>query len=317
MREKWQLVVHMGWPGLFRFAFTPATREAAVPYAQAAFGHAASPRHADPLAEPEVDERRGGMSEPWVRTWEHLVSAGRDLADVRLPRLRTAASSRRALGELLISAQENERRRIAFDLHDGIGQSLSLLKLSAEKSARLMAQGAAKEAEEALRQLRPRIDEALAEVRHVAMELCPPMLEDLGLLPTLSWFFREFESASAGVVLVRTIKVAEHDVPRPLHVTVFRILQEALHNVTKHANAGFVQVRLWREGGTLRLSIEDDGCGFDPHAARASQRDGAGRGLLSMRERARVSGASYRLHSAPGDGTTISISWPEAKLPRH
>lgn len=215
----------------------------------------------------------------------------------------------RRLSGLLVSIQEDVRRRIALDLHDGLGQSLSLIKLSIEKCARLLAAGATKEAGETLRQLVPRVDEALVEVRRVSTELRPLILDDLGILPTLSWFFREFEAVCGGIVVERTFNVAELDVPVQLHITLYRILQEAVHNIVKHAAADRVWVRLDRIDDTLHLRIEDNGRGFDSDRIARPELRARGMGLISMKERASLSGGTYRLHSAPGRGTCICVSW--------
>lgn len=223
--------------------------------------------------------------------------------------LRDAHDELRRLSALLVSIQEDERRRIALDLHDGLGQSLSLIKLLIEKCAKLLDGGATDEASRSLRELTPRVEQALTEVRRVSTELRPPMLDDLGILPTLSWFFREFEAACDRIVLERQLNVAEHDVPVGLRITVYRILQEAFHNIVKHSDADRVRVRLDRNGDTLHLTIEDNGRGFDPDTARWVEGGARGLGLLSMRERASLSGGIYRLNSAPGQGTAIDVSW--------
>jgi signal transduction histidine kinase len=329
MMDRWQLVVRTWLSGGYRTPLAPAARGGALPCTAGPFEHADSRAPMNPHPEPQAGGKQNFRNGALARALLHPGSAARHFANLRPARmrgagieppapgvqdlagiaLRDASREVRRLSTLLISVQEVERRRIAFDLHDGIGQSLSLLKMSVEKSLRLAMQGATQEAQQVLRELTPRIDEALAEVRRVSMELCPPMLEDLGLLPTLSWFLREFESTGTDMVLVRTISVAEHEVPRPLHIPIFRILQEALHNVAEHAEADCVHVRLERVGESLRLAIEDNGRGFDHQAVACSERHGTGLGLLSMRERASVSGASYRLHSVPGRGTTVSVAW--------
>lgn len=229
--------------------------------------------------------------------------------------LREAREQLRRLSGLLISIQEDERRRIALDLHDGLGQSLSLIKLSIEQSAKLLDEGATVRASESLRQLTPRIDEALVELRRVSTELRPLMLDDLGLLPTLSWFFREFGAVCGGVVLEKRIEVAEHEVPVALHITLYRILQEAFHNVVKHAVADRVRVRLVRVDDALHLVIEDNGRGFDPATIKWVDGQTRGLGLLSMKERASLSGGTYHLDSAPGKGTRIEVWWPSATCP--
>jgi signal transduction histidine kinase len=223
--------------------------------------------------------------------------------------LRESGEELRRLTGLLVNTQENERRRIALDLHDGLGQSLSMIKLSLEKAARLLDGGATAEAGESLQQVIPRIGEALAEVRRVSTELRPSLLDDLGILPTLSWFFREFEAACGQISVEKAFSIAEHDVPAPLKITLYRILQEATNNIVKHAGASQVRVSLRRSDDELHLLIEDNGCGFDADGLACEEGQCRGLGLVSMKERASLSGGSYRLDSAPGQGTRIAVSW--------
>lgn len=215
----------------------------------------------------------------------------------------------RRLSHRMVSVQEDERKRIALDLHDGLGQSLSLIKLCLENSGRLLAAGATSEAGEALRQLIPRVGDALSEVRRVSSELRPPILDDLGILATLTWFFREVQSLVAGVSVEAEIALQERDVPSRLHITIFRIVQEAFHNILKHAQATHVRVKLHRIDATLHLLIEDNGIGFDPDTITWTDLDSPGLGLLSMKERAFVSGGTYHLRSAQGEGTCIWATW--------
>jgi len=229
--------------------------------------------------------------------------------------LRESREELRRLSGLLVSVQEDERRRIALDLHDGLGQSISLIKLAIEKSAGLLAAGATHEAGESLRRVIPQVEEALVEVRRVSTELRPSMIDDLGILPTLSWFFRELEMVCGGIVIERIFDVAEHEVPAPLHITLYRILQEAVHNIVKHAAADRVRVSLARVDGALQLIVADNGRGFDPDKIKFGQGETRGLGLLSMKERASFSGGSYHLISAPGKGTCITVSWPSGKCP--
>ena len=161
----------------------------------------------------------------------------------------------------------------------------------------------------------PRVQGALVEVRRVSTELRPLILDDLGILPTLSWFFREFEAACGDIAVERTFNVAEHEVPVPLHITVYRILQEAFHNIVKHSGADRVRVRLDRIDDVLQLVIEDNGCGFEPDSISCVEGQTRGLGLLSMKERASLSGGIYRLSSAPGQGTCIKVSWPAGRCP--
>jgi PAS domain S-box-containing protein len=241
----------------------------------------------------------------------HFSTILRDTTEqVRIAQaLRDSHDELRRLSGLLVTIQENERRRIALDLHDGLGQSLSLIKLSIENAARLLADGAVSEAGESLQHLLPQVKEALAEVRRVSSELRPSILDDLGILPTLSWFFREFEAACGHIAVEKAFNVAEHEVPAPLHITLYRIVQEATNNIVKHAGADRVRVSLDRDDDGLHLLIEDNGCGFDLGVAHADEGQCRGLGLLSMRERASFSGGTCRIDSAPGRGTRIEVSW--------
>lgn len=208
----------------------------------------------------------------------------------------------------LLEVREREQQRIATDLHDVLGQSLTMIKLSVHESMMLLAENEAGEANELLQRLALMVGNAMGELRHVIMNLRPAMLDDLGILATLSWFFREFETACRGIKVEQRFNLQEDSIPASLRVTIFRIIQEATNNIVKHAHAGCIRVGLKKTGDTLHLSIEDDGDGFDP------VRYGAGLGLLSMKERAEISGGRYTMKSAAGQGTRINVSWRLEKL---
>lgn len=229
--------------------------------------------------------------------------------------LRESREELRQLSGMLVSIQEDERRRIALDLHDGLGQSLSLIKLAVENAADQVTGGDYATAQATLQQLVPRLREAMVDVRRVSTELRPSILDDLGILPTLSWFFRELEAICDRIVVEKRLLVSEQEVPPALKITLYRVLQEATSNIVKHAAADRMWVSLYRDGGVLHLSIEDNGCGFDP-VDICAQCDSCktetcrGIGLVSMKERVTLSGGHYRLDSSPGSGTRIQASWP-------
>ncbi|HTY99744.1 MAG TPA: ATP-binding protein [Rhodocyclaceae bacterium] len=228
--------------------------------------------------------------------------------------LRKSQEETQRLSAQLLEVQENERRRIAADLHDVIGQSLSLIKLAIDNAARMAAQGEGKAVGEALHHLGGKVKEALTEVQRVSMNLRPSTLDDLGILATLSWFFREFEATCRHIRVEKAFTVAEASIPPPLKTTIFRILQEATANIVKHADASQVRVGLTSADGALELTIEDNGIGFDP-ASLASNGGRHGLGLRSMQERTRLSGGSYALESTAGQGTRIRARWPLEPAP--
>jgi PAS domain S-box-containing protein len=209
-----------------------------------------------------------------------------------------------------LTIQESERRRIAVDLHDGLGQTLSLVKLSVEEAARSARDGVAAKAAASLERLAPTLKSALTELRRITMNLRPTTLDDLGILATLSWYFREVDATCPNIRLERDITVLESDVPELLKIAIFRIVQEASSNALKHAGADRITVSLSNECGTLELLIEDTGCGFDPAVAANSRDFSHGLGLQSMKERAELSGGNYAFKSIPGQGTSIRVRWP-------
>lgn len=222
--------------------------------------------------------------------------------------LRHSEEELRQLSGQLMSIQETERKRIAADLHDGIGQSLSVIKLSIEQAAYSLSKGATREAAETLQQLAPRVKDAIVEIRRISMDLRPSTLDDLGILPTLSWFFREFEAAARDITVERSITAVESDIPPPLKVVIFRILQEAVSNIVKHAGATRIRFGLEKDNDVLIFRVEDNGRGFDMVAFHEAPSEGLG--LRSMQERARLSGGNYQIRSIPKQGTSIRITWP-------
>jgi signal transduction histidine kinase len=219
-------------------------------------------------------------------------------------------SELRRVSAQLLTIQESERQRIATDLHDGLGQSLTLIKLALEDVTGLLAANALSEAETSLQQLKTKVQDAFGELRRVAMDLRPSTLDDLGILATLSWFFRDFEGACRGIKIEKHLLVQESNIPVPLKITIFRILQEAVSNIVKHAKADHIRVSIKKAGDALHLSIEDDGEGFDPAGLDNYCPLDKGLGLVSMKERAEFSGGTYQIESAIGQGTRISVSWP-------
>ena len=212
------------------------------------------------------------------------------------------------LAAQLLEVREREQQRIATDLHDVLGQSLTMIKFTVDESMMLLAANEAGEATESLQRLKLRVKDAIGELRHVAMNLRPPMLDDLGILATLSWFFREFETVCRDMKIEKHFNLREDSIPASLRISIFRIVQEAINNIVKHAHASCIQVSLKRTGDTLHLSIEDDGEGFDPAS------HSMGIGLLSMKERAEISGGRYVINSALNRGTKINVSWQFDKL---
>jgi len=220
-----------------------------------------------------------------------------------LERLQRNEREFRRLGRAVWRVQEDERRRLARDLHDGVGQNLTALK------HRLVQLGAALPADDAA--LRARFDQAIAlcadtleDTRSMSRLLRPPILDDLGLEAALRWLVRsQGESSGADVALeMEALPPLDGD----LQTLLFRVAQEALNNVAKHADAREVMLRLVVRGGLLQLQVVDDGRGCDPAAVLQA----GGSGIGGMRERLRLYGGRLELHSVPGEGTRLRAVVP-------
>jgi signal transduction histidine kinase len=214
---------------------------------------------------------------------------------------------------LLIESYEQAQGQLACDLHDGIGQILGAMKYRLEGAVQMVSDGDATGAQAVLSGIVARLQSAIEEVRRVAMRLRPSILDDLGLIPTIEWFARDFQATYAGTRVVTRVQAREGDVPEPLKLVIYRVMQEALHNVAKHACAREVRVALTRTGPGLTLRIADDGRGFDPGAVPVGSARG-GIGLGGMRERVEQSGGVLSVQSSVGGGTVVTASWAGAPV---
>lgn len=191
----------------------------------------------------------------------------------------------------LLSAQEEERRRVGRELHDGVGSLLT---------AALLTLKVAEKRPEKLPEARARVAEALEEVRRLSRELRMPLLDDLGLKEALQRYLEEYGKSGLQV----EARLDLPPLPKEKEVALFRVVQEALTNVLRHAHAQRVRVELWRDGDRLFGVVEDDGMGFDPEKTPPSV------GLLGMQERVQSLGGSLHLRSCPGHGTRVEFGVP-------
>ena len=220
----------------------------------------------------------------------------------------------RSLSAQLLSAEERERKRIARDIHDSIGQSLSAIKFSVENALVAIDAHSVETAQEALKKIIPISQQSIDEVRRIIMDLRPSTLDDLGLVATISWFCREFENVFGHIRVERFIKVKENDIPETLKTVIYRIVQEALNNAAKYSGADTIFLRIVKPAGDLELHIEDQGIGFNMDLLAERDRQRRGMGLSSMKERVYLSGGAIKILSAPGSGTQINIVWPASAL---
>ena len=223
--------------------------------------------------------------------------------------LRKSDKELRILSNQLLSAEEKERKRIARELHDGIGQALSAIKFSVENALLELREATNPIDLGSLETVIPLTQKTIEEVRRIVKDLRPSILDDLGILATIGWFCREFQNVYAGIRIETTLNIKEDQVPQHLKTIIYRILQEALNNVAKHSRANFVHLRLRGKETRMELIIHDNGRGFNLEQAMALKTSRRGFGLASMRERAELSGAAFEIDSTIGRGTTVRVVW--------
>lgn len=218
-------------------------------------------------------------------------------------KLRNSRNELMALSEQLIGAQEAERQRIAVELHDSIGQSLSAVKYTLERGIALLAQPHLGDPAAIFELAVRRIQESTESIRSISMNLRPKILDDLGAASAVQWFCREFAETYPNIAVTTEVKVVDRAVPDHLATVVFRCTQELLNNVAKHASAEQVSIRLAMEAGALSLLVRDDGIGIRVKDIQGGQNRS---GLSNLRERAQMSGGQFMI-SAPQEGGTLAV----------
>lgn len=212
-------------------------------------------------------------------------------------------SARARISQRLLSAQENERRRIARILHEDFGQILTAVRLNLQRLTLTNESGMVIKDSIGL------VDEALSRTRSLSVELRPSVLDDLGLGPAVDWYAnRQAERAGYSVVVEQAM--GEGRLPEAVETAGFRIVQQGLTNIARHARAKHVQVMLRRDARNVELLVIDDGVGFDVREARARSQAGDSLGLVDMAELASLAGGSLTITSTLGEGSTVRARFP-------
>jgi signal transduction histidine kinase len=207
------------------------------------------------------------------------------------------------LSRQLLEAQEAERRRMAHELHDEAGQLLAAVHLALEEAVA----GLPPRLRERFHQVRDHLDAIESQLRRLSHELRPTILDDLGLLPALQ-AFTEGVAARTGL-RIRVDSSIEGRLAPAVETALYRIMQEGLTNVTKHAAATHIQLQLWRDARMVHGLLHDDGAGFAVDRV-LNQKGSRGLGLLGIQERLEALGGTLQITSAPGQGTTLQITLP-------
>jgi PAS domain S-box-containing protein len=239
-----------------------------------------------------------------------LFGTAQDVTEQKLAEnaLRDSGVQLRALSRRLVELRESERTQLARELHDRVGQSLTALNINLSIMEAALPAQAGDELRTRLADSATLIESTVVAIRNVTSELHPPMLDDMGLAESLKWHARQIAARAGIVVAVRGPESGARPSPE-IEIVLFRIAQEALNNVVKHANAYRVDIELKRYESGYMLSIEDDGLGFDSGNGRDTRRPGLG--MVTMRERSHAAGGSFEVHSSPGGGTRLTVRIPD------
>ncbi len=212
----------------------------------------------------------------------------------------------RRLTSRLEAAKEDERKRIARELHDEMGQALTTAKINLELMTGVKT---GEELEQRISDTISLMDLMIGQVRALSLDLRPPLLDELGLIPALKGYLEVQSLRSELPIDVQTDQVPS-GLPPEIEILAFRVVQEAVTNILRHASASEVEVKVGYEPGWLEISVRDNGCGFDVDAALEEAAAGHHLGLLGIRERVESNGGVVRLESSPGNGTLIHIDVP-------
>lgn len=234
-------------------------------------------------------------------SWRYVAKLEGEVSR-RLEESLAAAAQLEQLSHRLLSVQEEERRRLARELHDEVGQCLGAMLVDLGQARSATASNNVTVAETRLKSAADLAERTLRSVRDISLLLRPSMLDDLGLIPALHWQARE-TSRRTGVNVTFEADEEELEVHDELRTAVYRVVQEALQNSVRHAEARRVQIGLASGGGRLRILVKDDGKGFDPAVTR-------GMGILGMQERIAQFGGTLRINSTPGNGTVLTVDVP-------
>lgn len=215
------------------------------------------------------------------------------------------AEARTQLKELsarLVQAQEEERRSLSRELHDEVGQALSAVLVELRNLSVGLGVRAEEQSRRHVETIKGLVESTVRLVRNMALLLRPSMLDDLGLIPALKWQARECSKSTSMDVAV-TAELESDELPDDYKTCIYRVVQEALHNCTRHSRAASVRIRVQQQQQRLLLSIRDDGQGFDAVHTK-------GLGLLGIQERVTRLGGTFQIHSQPGKGATLSVELP-------
>jgi len=270
----------------------------------------------------DADQARAALSSAYDeleqrvqhRTRE-LVEVNRKLESAVADRLQSEAALRKSEKELrllsahLLTAQENERRRVARDIHDNVSQTLVAMKFRIEQALNESGDKPANPSELSSL-IVPVVQGTIEAVRNIYMRLRPSMLDDLGLSATLTWLRRDFQDTHPDIDTRIDVAVEDGEIADNQKIVIYRVVQEALDNVVRHSRADRARISLKRNNNHVELTVQDNGTGFRLEEVMSVDDSLRGMGLTGMRERIELIGGTFAISSEAGEGTRIHASLP-------
>jgi signal transduction histidine kinase len=217
----------------------------------------------------------------------------------------------RLLSRKIIDSQENERKRVAKELHDSVGSNLAAIKLALEEKLESMKTGT-RDGFYSLENIIANIKDTILEVRRISNHLMPSVLEDLGLVEAIRWFCREQGQYHQNIRIAHRIEIEEDRLPEPIKITIFRVIQESMSNALRHGQPDVIELVLTNASHRIELCVTDNGCGFDPKDISSNPDTLNGLGLKGMKDRAEACNGNFEIFSEIGKGTQVNLSLPYA-----
>jgi PAS domain S-box-containing protein len=242
---------------------------------------------------------------------EFVATITKDISILKKLELELRDSQRRlkAFSRKSIEALEADRKAVSRELHDSIGGNLAAIKFALESTVKQIAEKPSS-AVASLEKAISHLAETIKDCKRISANLRPEIIDDRGLLPTIDWHTRQFSQHYSHIQVVKQIDVDEREVPEPLKIVIYRVMQEALSNAALHSKADRVYIRLRKSAAGFEAEVEDNGRGFDIKEVYSQGDRSSGFGLKSMRERVEIIGGSFSVHSLSGAGTRIRIALP-------
>jgi PAS domain S-box-containing protein len=242
---------------------------------------------------------------------EFIATITKDISILKNLELQLRDSQRRLkeFSRKSIEALEADRKAVSRELHDSIGGNLAAIKFVLESIVKKIAEKP-DAAKTSLEKTISHLAETIKECKRISANLRPEIIDDMGLLATIDWHTRQFSQYYSQIRIIRQIDVDEQEVPEPLKIVIYRVIQEALNNAAMHSKADTIYIRLKKSGSYFEAEVEDNGCGFDIKEVSTCEDRRSCFGLKSMRERVEIIGGSFFLDSLSGTGTCIRIAFP-------